>query len=329
MKVTRRDFLNYCAGSAAALGLTSTLLPLQKALAATSGPPIIWIKGASCTGCTISLANRISSTAPVDLADLLIHTIDLVYHPTLMGGAGDLAVQTLQNYATGSFILAVEGGIPTLYNGKTCTIYSQNGVDVTALAAVQQLAPKAAKVLSIGTCASFGGMGAASPNPTQIKSVSAATGVSTINIPGCPPHPDWIVWTIAQLLSGVTPTLDSSHRPTTLYGRTVHSQCSRVSEPWATSLASTGMCNGNLGCKGRQTHADCPTRQWNNEVNWCVGTVTNNGNGADSLCQGCTESGFPDKFAPLFSTVGATPGGHRVVDKPSCMTCHTNGRPDS
>ncbi len=328
MKVTRREFLNYCTGSAAALGLTATLAPLQKALAATSGPPIIWIKGAGCTGCTVSLANRISTSAPVDLADLLIHTIDLVYHPTLMGAAGDSAVQTLLNVPAGKFILAVEGGIPTLYNGKTCTIYTQNGVDVTALSAVQQLAPKAMKVLSIGTCASFGGMAAASPNPTLIKSVSAATGVSTINIAGCPPHPDWIVWTIAQLLSGVTPSLDSSHRPTTLYGRTVHSQCSRVNQSWATSLASTGLCNGNIGCKGRQTHADCPTRLWNNEVNWCVGSVSSNGNGADSLCQGCTESGFPDKFSPLFSTVGATPSGHKVVDKPSCTSCHSNGRPD-
>ena len=329
MKVTRREFFNYCAGSAAALGQAGTLGPVEKALAATTGPPIIWIKGASCTGCTVSLANRISSSAPVDLADLLIHTIDLVYHPTLMGAAGDLAVQQLANAAAGSYILAVEGGIPTIYNGKTCTIYTYNGVDVTALAAVQQLAPKAAKVLSIGTCASFGGMAGANPNPTQIKSVSAATGVSTINIPGCPPHPDWIVSTIEQLLSGVTPTLDSSGHPTTIYGKTVHSQCSRQSKSWATSLASTGLCNGNLGCKGRQTHADCPTRLWNNGVNWCVGTVSSSGNGADSLCQGCTETGFPDKFAPLFSTAGATPLGHKTIAvKPSCMTCHTSGRPD-
>ena len=328
MKISRREFLNYCTGSAAALGLAATLGPLEKALASTSGPPIIWIKGSSCTGCTVSLANRVSSSAPVDLADLLIHTIDLVYHPTLMGAAGESAVQTLANAAAGKFILAVEGGIPTIYNGKTCTIYTHNGVDVTALAAVQQLAPLATKVLSIGTCASFGGMAGANPNPTGIKSVSAASGVPTINISGCPPHPDWIVWTIAQLLSGATPSLDSSGRPTMLYGSTVHSQCSRRSKSWATSLASTGLCNGNLGCKGRQTHADCPTRLWNNGTNWCVGSVTSNGNGADSLCQGCTEAGFPDKYSPLFSTNGATALGHKVVDKPTCMTCHTSGRPD-
>src|SRR6516164_2338764 len=127
MRVTRREFFNYCAGSAAALGLAGTLGPLEKALAATSGPPIIWIKGASCSGCTVSLANRISSSAPVDLADLLVNTIDLVYHPTLMAAAGELAVQTLLNAEAGSFILAVEGGIPTAYNGATCTVYSHNG----------------------------------------------------------------------------------------------------------------------------------------------------------------------------------------------------------
>lgn len=329
MKITRREFFNYCSGSAAALGLATTLGPLEKALAASSGPPIIWVKGASCTGCTVSLANRISSSAPVDLADLLIHTINLVYHPTLMGAAGENAVSVLANAAAGHYILAVEGGIPTIWNGKTCTIYTHNGVDVSALAAIQTLAPKASAVLSIGTCASYGGMAAAAPNPTQIKSVSVASAVPTINISGCPPHPDWIVWTIAQLLCGTTPALDSSGRPTAIYGSTVHSQCSRRSKAWATSLASTGLCNGNLGCKGRQTHADCPTRMWNNGTNWCVGTVTSSGNGADSLCNGCTEPGFPDKFAPLFSTAGALPLDHdRVSIKPTCMTCHTSGRPD-
>lgn len=316
--------MDYCTKAAAVLGLQTTLGPMEKALASTNGPPIIWLKAASCTGCTVSLSNRISSSEPVDLTDLLVSTIDLVYSTPLMGAAGDLAVQTLRAAEAGTFILAVEGGIPTLYNGKTCTVWTENGVDVTALAAVKELAPKAKYVLSIGACASFGGIPGAAPNPTIVKSVQAASGVSPINIPGCPPHPDWIVWTIAQLLSGKVPALDSSRRPTALYGSTVHSQCSRRNHAWATSLSQTGLCNGNLGCKGRATYADCPTRQWNNMVNWCVGTVSSNGNGADSLCQGCTQSGFPDKLAPLFSTMGALPLQHKTVNPPttSCTACH-------
>ncbi len=331
MKISRRDFMKYCTASAAVLGLQHALGPLGKALANTSGPPIIWLSGSSCTGCTVSLANRRSNSAPVDLADLLINTIDLVYHPNLMGAAGDTAVQQIVNAQAGKFILAVEGGIPTLYNGKTATLWTQNGADVTALSAVQKLAPKASKVLSIGTCASFNGISGANPNPTGIKSVSAATGVKTINIPGCPVHPDWVVWTIAQLLTGTTITLDSYSRPTALYGKTVHSLCTRRNSDWAASLSQTGLCLNNLGCKGRDTYADCSTRKWNNGTNWCVGTISSSGNGADSLCQGCTQSGFPDKFAPLFSTMGAIPlGGHPTVSQPrtTCTACHTSGNPD-
>jgi hydrogenase small subunit len=327
MKVSRREFMKYCTASAAALGLTSALGPLAKALASTSGPPIIWLSAASCTGCTVSLANRISNSAPVDLADLLINTIDLAYHPNLMGAAGDLAVQQILNAEAGKFILVVEGGIPTAYSGKTAILWSQNGTDMTAQSAVKQLASKATKVIAVGACASFGGITGGSPNPTGIQSVSTATGVKTINLPGCPVHPDWVVWTIAQLLAGTTITLDSSNRPTSIYGSTVHSKCSRNQLAWATSLSDTGLCMGNLGCKGRETYANCPTIQWNNGVNWCVGTRSSSGNGADSLCQGCTQNGFPDKFAPLFSTMGATPlGDHPTVNPPktTCEACHSS-----
>ncbi len=315
MKISRREFLKYCTMSAAALGLTSALGPLEKVLASTEGPPILWLKGAGCTGCTVSLANLISNSAPVDLADLLINVIDLEYHPTLMGAAGDPSTQIINDVSAGTFVLVVEGAIPTIHNGRTCTIYEQDGLPVTALSAVQTLAPLAAAVVSVGTCASFGGITAAAPNPTMAKAVSEVTSVSPINIPGCPPHPDWIVWTVANLLAGNPIDLDARRRPTALFGSTVHSQCPREDLEWATSLNDNGLCTNALGCKGRQTYADCPTRKWNNGVNWCVG--------ADSLCQGCTQPDFPDAFAPLFSTRGVAPN-HWTINPPrnSCIGCH-------
>ena len=328
MRVSRRDFLTYCAGSALALRLAGVLNPLENELASSKGPAIIWMKGACCSGCTVSLTNLISRTAPVDYSDLLIQSIDLSFHPMLMGAAGESAVQKLLGVAAGKFILAVEGGIPTLYNGRTCTVYTHNGIDVTALEAIRQLAPRAEHVVSVGTCAAFGGVAGAHPNPTQIVSAAEAGGRETINIPGCPPHPDWIVWTLAQLLAGSTPALDARRRPVEFYGKTVHSKCSRREKPWATSLGASGLCNMNLGCKGPQTFADCPTWQWNNGVNWCVGTISSQGNGADSLCVGCTEKGFPDKFAPLYSVKGSTPFDHEVLSTEPCMSCHSSGRPD-
>ncbi len=323
MKISRREFLKYCTMSAAALGLTSTLGSLEKVLANSNGPSILWLKAAGCSGCTVSLSNLISNSAPVDVADLLINTINLEYHPTLMGAAGEQATQILNDAAEGTFVLVVEGAIPTKYNGSTCTIYEHEGQPVTALSAVQTLAPLAAAVVSVGTCASFGGITAAAPNPTDAKSVALAADISTINIPGCPPHPDWIVWTVANLLAGNPIDLDSKSRPTALFGSTIHSQCSRQDLDWATSLSDTGLCNNSLGCKGRLTHGDCPTRQWNNGVNWCVGTVGPDGNGADSLCQGCTERDFPDGFAPLFSTMGVQTN-HASITPPrrSCTDCH-------
>jgi len=175
-------------------------------------------------------------------------------------------------------------------------VWTENGKEVTALEAVRTLAPKAKAVLCIGTCASFGGIPAGNPNPTGIMSVRDASGRSTINIPGCPTHPDWIVWTVAQLLSGATVPLDSFGRPATLFGSenmNVHERCPRDDAGTASNFGEEGRCLRNLGCKGPRTQADCPVRKWNSGTNWCIG--------ANAMCLGCTESGFPDQFSPFYT----------------------------
>lgn len=295
MQIGRRAFLKYCIGSAATLGLPlSVLTRLEKAHAAGGAglPKVVWLNGANCTGCTISLANHISSQKPVDIADLLVNTIDLDFHPNLMGGSGDLAVQCLADATKGEFVLIVDGGIPTAFDGHTCVMWSEQGREVTAKEAVLTLAPKAAAVVCVGTCASFGGIPAGQPNPTQIVSVGQLTGGKTINIPGCPPHPEWIIWSVANLLAGVTPTLDQQNRPVPLYGKNVHQSCPRRGMPEAKTLGQDQNCLKELGCKGPRTNADCPQRQWNNATNWCIG--------ANAVCLGCTEGGFPDKFSPFY-----------------------------
>ena len=299
MRVSRRDFLKYCIGSAAALGLPLSVVgKLEKALAAAGDalPTVIWLNGANCTGCTVSLANLISNERPSDIADLLINYIDLAFHPNLMGAAGDLAVQRLNEAVSGSYILAVDGGIPTAFNGHTCILWTdENGQEVTAKDAVLSLAPNAAAILCIGTCASFGGIPAGQPNPTGIVSVSDLIGQQTINIPGCPTHPDWIVWTIANLLAGVVPRLDYSGRPAELFESeylNIHKGCPRREQEEAKIFGQDGLCLKELGCRGPRTQADCPGRQWNNGTNWCIG--------ANAVCLGCTENGFPDQFSPFY-----------------------------
>jgi hydrogenase small subunit len=294
---------------------------LEKALAAGGGPPIIWLSGASCTGCTVSLANLVSVSKPKDVGDLLINSINLAYHPNLMGAAGDLAVSTLRAAATKDYVLAVEGAIPTAFNGYACVLWTEGGKEVTALQAVRDLSQNAIAILSIGTCASFGGIPSAGSNPTLAKSVSAASGKPTINIPGCPSHPDWVVGTIATLLGGIIPKLDSFRRPKAYFGSsTIHNQCPRRESDWGLNLGVDQKCLQGFGCKGPNTWGDCPKRQWNNQANWCVG--------ANAICLGCTESGFPDRFSPFYSSAGALPREHEGVDtKKTCLQCH-HGKPD-
>ena len=136
-----------------------------------------------------------------------------------------LASNQLPDRAQGSYILAVDGGIPTAYKGHTCMLATNQGEEMTAMEALQRLAPNAAAVLAIGTCASFGGIPSRDLNPTGIVSVSELTGLPTVNIPGCPTHPDWIVWTIAHLFSGETLRLDDHNRPIELYGTPVQKCC--------------------------------------------------------------------------------------------------------
>lgn len=287
MKISRRDFLKFCTASSAMLALGPLeLFRLEEALANPDGPTILWLQGAACTGCSVSFLNRISPSAPVSVADILINTVNLAYHPNLTSVAGESAVQLIdETYRAGNYILAVEGGVPTAYGGNTCWAWSFDGHDVTFLEAVRTLAGRAAKVLSIGTCASFGGIAAAKPNPTGVRGVGAATGASVINIAGCPPHPDWIAWSIAQMLAGSTIALDSNRRPRALFAQTVHDRCPRKGRGEAKSYGIDGRCLKELGCRGPETKAPCPTMGWNGGVNWCVD--------ANANCIYCTEPGFP------------------------------------
>jgi hydrogenase small subunit len=295
MQIGRRQFLKYCVGSAAALGLPLTVVAkLESALAADGVglPTVIWLNGANCTGCTVSLANHLSQQAPTDIADLLVNHIDLAFHPNLMGAAGDLAIQTLNQAVNNAYVLAIDGGIPTAFDGHACMLWTENGHEVSAKEAVIRLAADAAAILSIGTCASFGGIPAGNPNPTNILSVSELIGRQTINIPGCPTHPDWILWTVASLLAGVIPELDERGRPREFFREEIHKKCPRKGTGEAKIFGKEGVCLKELGCKGPSTKADCHLRQWNNATNWCIG--------ANAVCLGCTERGFPDEFSPFY-----------------------------
>jgi len=328
MRITRRDFLKYCSITAGALGLSSgTLLKIDQALALNGGTPVVWLAGAACTGCTMTLTNSIYYT---DIASLLLGTLDLKFHDTLMAQAGDEALSAAHDATADGevFVLCVEGAVPTAAAGAYCTIGDVANIsNETMYENTVALAKKAALVLSIGQCACFGGIPAAKGSQTGSMGVLDACKLKygkssadykkilkkTINIPGCPPNPDWIVGTIATFLTSGMPRLDSFKRPLDYYGQTHCFSCTRYASQntrdnfaskfdgqYATEvdqLANKAKCLKQLGCKGRVTKTDCPVRLWNGAtkgevgVNYCVT--------AGFPCHGCTQPGFPDKFSPF------------------------------
>jgi len=185
MTLTRRKFLQICAGSAAAAGASSIVCPqVVQALKEKAGnQPIVWLNGQSCTGCSVSLLNA----GRPDVAEVLLDIISLDYHETVMASAGELSMSILDTELkdrAGDYILIVEGSIPTAHDGHYCIIGSKDGKDITMLEAVQKMGKGAKAVVAAGSCASWGNIPAAPPNPTEAKPLSEILPDATlINIP--------------------------------------------------------------------------------------------------------------------------------------------------
>jgi quinone-reactive Ni/Fe-hydrogenase small subunit len=295
--VSRRDFMKWAAGITAMLALPSQFTPLFAEAAKLSDRlPLIWLHMAECTGCSESL---IRSDAP-SIDSLIFDHISLEYHETLMAAAGWQAEanleQAMSKYA-GRYILLVEGGIPTAMEGRYLTLGSQAK---TGLSLVQAAAANAAAIFSIGTCASFGGIQAAAPNPTGAMGVDKVVKQPVINVPGCPPSAKNIVGTLMHfLLFGTLPALDLYGRPKWAYGNRIHDLCERRGhfdagefvESFGDDGAKAGWCLYKQGCKGPYTFNNCSTERFNQHVNWPIGA----GHG----CMGCSEPDFWDTMGPL------------------------------
>ena len=204
MALSRRDFVKLCSGTVAGFGVSQMFHPaIHEAFAQTltgERPPVFWVQGQGCTGCSVTLLN---STHP-SIADVLLKIISLEFHPTVMAAEGEGAYEHMMRVAEkfkGKFIFAVEGAVPVAHDGKCCVVAEADHHEVTMTEVTKVLAANAAAVLAVGTCAAYGGIPAGKGNETGAMGVSAflkkeGIPAPVINIPGCPPHPDWIVGTI-------------------------------------------------------------------------------------------------------------------------------------
>lgn len=295
--LSRRDFMKFCGIISATLGLSPSFAPkIAQALASPKRPPVVWLSFAECTGCTEALLR--SSYPWID--ELLLDTLSLDYHEALMAAAGHSVEEALQKCVkdnAGKFICVVDGAILTADNGIYGTVGGKTFLEIA-----KDICPKALANICIGTCASYGGVAAAKPNPTGAKGLSEAIGIkAVVNIPGCPPNPiNFVATVVNYLLFGKLPDLDDKGRPLFAYGQLVHDQCPRRGHFEAGEFvksfdapeAAKGWCLYELGCKGPDTYNNCPLVKFNDGTSWPVQ--------AGHPCIGCSEPGFWDKMSPFY-----------------------------
>lgn len=295
--VSRRDFMKYCSFLTATMGLSSSFVPKVADVFAkpSQRPPVIWLHLGECTGCSEALFR---STYPYP-DDLVLEILSVEYHETIMAASGQLAEDNLhaamKKYKD-KYICVVEGAVATAHDGAYGKISGKTFLEIA-----KEVCPDAAAVICMGTCSSFGGVQAAKPNPGGYVSVNKATGIKTLNIPGCPPNPVNLVGTIVNyLLLGKLPELDDLGRPLFAYGKTIHDQCPRRShfeneefvEEFGSEEAAMGYCLYKVGCKGPETYNNCATAKFNAGTNWPVQ--------AGHPCIGCSEPDFWDKMSPFY-----------------------------
>ncbi|HUU40036.1 MAG TPA: hydrogenase small subunit [Desulfatiglandales bacterium] len=295
--VSRREFVKYCAATAAVLGLSElefTTKIVQALESAGKKPPVIWLEGQDCAGCSISFTGALNPPA----ASIILDKISLRYHESIMAASGYLSESAYhETVKQGGYVLVVEGSIPSA-DDRFCMIGGRPFRKI-----VEEAAEKAGAIIAVGACATYGGIPGAGPTK-GIGLNKALPGKAVINLSTCPVHTDHLVGTILYFLAtGKVPPLDEKGRPKAYFGQLIHDNCRRRSyfdegvflKDW-NDPKQKDWCLFEKGCKGPDTYSDCPIRRWNDGISFCID--------CGAGCQGCAEPGFYAGMSPLYAATG-------------------------
>jgi len=302
--VSRRTFLKFASYTASILALPPTAATaIAQGLANARRQSVIWLSFQECTGCTES----ITRAATPSIEDLIFDFISLDYHHTLQNASGHAAEEArmaAMRENAGEYIVVVDGSVPLKDDGIYSTI-----AGITNLQMLEETVRDAFAVIAVGSCATFGGIPGANPNPTGAVAINEiVTDKPVINISGCPPIPEAMTGTIAYLLSfGAIPELDHLGRPKAFFGEAIHDRCYRrpfyergmFAKSFDDEGARQGWCLFEVGCKGPVTYNACATLKWNGGTSFPI----QSGHG----CLGCSEPGFWDLggfYKPLSTAKG-------------------------
>jgi len=280
-----------------------------------------WLAGMSCDGCSISI---LGAQAP-SVEQLLTGGIPglpkvILHHPVLSVEVGKAFMKSHHLAKNGNlgapYVVIYEGSVADetiagAFGGYWSAMGAGGGDSVRPVPTahwLRDLAPGAAAVIAVGTCATWGGIPAAAGNVTGSMSVMdflgkdylSALGLPPINVPGCAPVGDNMTETIAAVLMflagvGPLPEFDELGRPAWQFKETVHRRCPRGGSyeegKFATEHGKTE-CLVELGCWGPVVQCNIVSRGANGHAGGCMNT--------GGICIGCTMPGFPDAFAPFY-----------------------------
>lgn len=266
-------------------------------------PNLLWLQGGACSGNTMSFLNAEEPS----VCDLVTDFgINVLWHPSLGVELGDGLQKLLRSVVSGETpldIFVFEGTVIRAPNGSG---EWNRFAGRPMLEWVRMLAQAARYTIAIGDCASWGGIPATDPNPTDSiglqflkrdhggflgRDYRSKAGLTVINIPGCPAHPDWITQILVAVATGTATeiSLDDLQRPKTFFSSFTQTGCTRnMHFSYKVSATEFGQRKGclfyDLGCRGPMTHSPCNRILWNRQSSKTR---------AGMPCLGCTEPEFP------------------------------------
>jgi len=170
-------------------------------------PPIVYIKGKSCSGCSISIINYTNQSP----SKLIINHEDLLT-PKGYASPHNLAIELIKRYVAGKlgpYFFALEGGIPI--NPLDC--YMAN---YPLCHWVKNAGKTAIASLSIGNCATFGSpeYSGNSNDKISLNDFYSRHNIANriINITGCPVTHESIWNVIIDLINCEQPSYHLAHQ---------------------------------------------------------------------------------------------------------------------
>lgn len=301
--------------------------PLQKAY-------LIWLAGASCEGCTVAATGGTHPRVEQLLGGAIpgLPKVELIHAMLSTESGGDWMANLFmaeRGELDAPYIITWEGSVMDESTAGAGFWYGlgedpRTGRQLTSREWLDRLAPGAAAVIAIGTCASWGGVPAAAGNPTGATSLGdylgagyrSTAGVPLVRIPGCAPLGDNYTETAAALLlhlNGLAPppALDDNGRPAWLFAETVHAGCARAGyydDGVFAADAGSESCLVELGCWGPVVQCNIAERGMIDGHGGCMSV--------GGICIGCTMPGFPDRFAPFFAPPDLAGPGRPVAPAP-------------